>query len=330
VTKKIRCILSLVNYEFELGLYMSIRDFLDIGKIVALTLIAWLFHPRFWRKAAIATSRIGQTDRTKPVCNYILGHKYSESEIAKLSRKRRSYQRELQLQILGLNRPWRSWRPNIRLDGAPHLKRALEGRCGVILWVTETAFSTLVVKMALHNAGYQVCQLSRPGHGFSPSSFGIRFLNPIWTRIENRFIAERILIVGESSADAMATVRARLAANGIVMITVVPLAHKFTEAPFFQDQLQLPTGPIQLAMATGAALLPVFSFAKHNSNFEISIQSPLFPASGPIDTKSIASAYAERLEPFVLNHPDQWTGWHWLAGQIGHAILSDDRSRAGK
>src|SRR5262249_48852472 len=228
---------------------MTLRDIVIIGKIAALTLIAWLVPPRFWRKAAMATTWVGQADRSKSLCKYILGHKYSEPEIARISKRRRGYIRELQLQILGLNGPWRSWRPNIRLDGAIHLRRALEDGHGAILWVTETAFSTLIVKMALCYEGYQACQLSRPGHGFSPSSFGVRLLNPIWTRVENRFIAERILIIGDSSVHAMATLRTRLAANGIVMITVAPLAHKFAEVPFFYDYLQLPTGPIRLAMA---------------------------------------------------------------------------------
>src|SRR5262249_37774984 len=154
---------------------MTLHDLVDIGKIVALTLIAWLVPPRFWRNAAMATTRVGQIDRTKSLCNYILGRKYPETEIARISKRRRGYVRELRLQILGLNGPRRFWRPNIRLDGAIHLRQALEGGRGAILWVTETAFSTLIVKMALHNEGYQACQLSRPGHGFSTSSFGIRF-----------------------------------------------------------------------------------------------------------------------------------------------------------
>jgi len=291
---------------------MTSRDFLDVGKVIALTLIAWLIPPRFWRKAAMATSQIGQTDHSWPLYRRFLAEKYPESEFAKISARRRGYVRELQLQILGLNRPWRSWRPSIQLNGLVHLRKALEGGHGAILWVTETAFSTLIVKMALHNAGYRACQLSRPGHGFSSSSVGVQFLNPLWTRVENRFIAERILIAGESSADAMTALRARLAANGIVSITVAPTAHKFATVPFFHEHLELPTGPIRLSITTGAVLLTVFAYTNHNGGFEVSIQGPLFPNSGQADIEGIAGAYAKRLERFVVEHPDQWTGWHWL------------------
>jgi Bacterial lipid A biosynthesis acyltransferase len=299
---------------------MTIRDVLQLGKLLPLALIAWIFPPGFWRKVAMATSWIGQSDQCGPIYDYILGHKYSKSEIARISAKRHSYIRELKLQIFGLNGPWRSWHPDIRLNGEDYLRRALEGGHGAILWVTETAFSTLIVKMALHTGGYRGCQLSRPGHGFSSSSFGIRFLNPIWTRVENRFIAERVIIIGESGADALTTLRARLAENRIVLITIAPLAHKFAEVPFFQGQLQIPTGPIRLALTTGAALLPVFAFTTDNGGFEVSIEEPIYPTNVDPSFENIAAAYAKRLEPFVLEHPDQWSGWDWLAGRLRQSL----------
>ena len=295
---------------------MNHRDLLQIGKLIGLTFIAWLLPPRFWRKAARATHRVDQPDHCWPAYNHILASKYPESEIVPISTRRHAYTRELKLQILGLNGPWRSWHPDIRLNGTAHLQSALQAGHGAILWVTETAFSTLIVKMALHNAGYHACQLSRPGHGFSKSSFGIRFLNPIWTSVENRYISERVVIDGESAADAMTALHARLAANRIVTITVAPTAHKFAEVPFFHALLKLPTGPIRLAMTTGAVLLPVFAFTKDNGGFEVSIQEPLQPTSGQTDTDSIAAAYAKRLEPFVLEYPDQWAGWDWLTSRM--------------
>jgi len=292
------------------------RDILIFCKIVALTLIAWLLPPRFWRKAAMSTAWIGRNDPCWPAYRHVLGSKYADSEIARISARRRSYTRELQLEILGLNCPWWSWRPDICLKGIDHLQRALANEHGAILWVTETSFSTLIVKMALHNAGYRTCQLSRPGHGFSPFSFGARVFNPIWTGVEDRFIAERILIIGEHSADVMSVLREKLAANRIVSITVVPLARKFAEVPFFQDQLQLPTGPIRLAMATGAALLSVFAVTKGNGEYEVSIEEPLYPTRNHANIECIAATYAERLETFVLEYPDQWSGWHWLQSRI--------------
>ena len=256
-----------------------------------------------------------QVDRYWPAYQHIFAHKYTEFEIALISKRHRGYVRELRLQILGLSRPWPSWRPDIRLIGTIHLREALARGHGAILWVTETAFSTLIVKMALHSAGFRACQLSRPGHGFSTSPFGIRFLNPLWIRIEDRFIAERIIISGEYATEALATVRTRLAANQIVIITVVPEAHKFTEVPFFDAKLQLPTGPIRLARKTGAALIPVFAITTNNNAFEVEIQEPLDLTSDHADESS-AAAYAKRLEAFISQYPDQWDGWRWLMSRM--------------
>ena len=178
---------------------MTVRDALQLCKIFVLTLMAWCVPPQFWRKVAFATGWIGQKDKCWSVYNAILGQTHSKSEIAAISARRHSYSRELKLQILGLNGPWRCWHPDVYLNGEAHLRSALESGRGVILWVLETSFSTLMAKIALHNSGYRACQLSRPGHGFSSTPFGIRFLNPIWTRVEDRYIAERILIVGRDS-----------------------------------------------------------------------------------------------------------------------------------
>ena len=288
---------------------MTNHDFWYAGRLVALTLIAWLAPPRFWRTAARVTCSIGRAARFWPAYQNILANKYCETEIADIAARCRCYERELKIQILGLNGPWRSWRPNIGLSGKNHLQKALERGHGAILWVTHTAFSTLIVKMALHNAGYQAVQLSRPGHGFSSSHFGVRFLNPLWTRVEDRFISERVLIIGETAAEALSVLRARLAANQVIIITVGPDAHKFAQVPFFQAHLMIPTGPIRLARTTGAALLPVFSVAKDNGAFDVTIEEPLDPTCGQAGDEHIAAAYAKQLEDFVLKFPDQWAGW---------------------
>ena len=68
--------------------------------------------------------------------------------------------------------------------------------------------SQLVSKMALHRAGYGLVHLSRSEHGYSSTIFGMRCLNPLRSRIESRYLAERVVIgeiAPESDADAHAT-----------------------------------------------------------------------------------------------------------------------------
>jgi len=289
---------------------MTKRDAMDVVKIAVTTLVAWLVPPSFWRKVAMARTRTARADRSWPVGRYFLEDEH-KAEIDRISARYQSYNKELKLQILGLSGPWRSWRPDIHLNGTIYLRRALERGHGAILWVVDSVFSTLVVKMALHNAGYRACQLSRPTHGFSRSPFGIRFLNPIFTGVENRFIAERILIVADDTTEATRKLRERLAANRIVIIAAIPMAHRYAEVPFLRGHLKLPIGPIRLARTMNAALLPVFAYTKHDGGFEVSIDEALWRDSEEPDTESIAAAYAKRMESFVLEHPDQWTGWEY-------------------
>jgi hypothetical protein len=176
---------------------MNLRNLQEIARVSALTMAAWSLPPVLWRRAAMITCKVGHADRDYDVYQKLLGPSYSAAEILQISHKRRALARETKLQILGLNGPWRSWFPGIRLNGKENLAIAREKGKGAILWVTETAYNDLIAKMALHRFGYRAVQLSRPDHGFSGSSFGMRYLNPLWARVENRFIEERIMITGD-------------------------------------------------------------------------------------------------------------------------------------
>ena len=149
-------------------------------------------------------------------------------------------------------------------------------------------YSTLIFKMALNSAGYRASQLTRPDHGFANSPFGIRFLNPLWTSVEDRFIDERVTIQGDNAGTALAILRDRLAANRVVIITVHSMAHRIVEVPFFQHSIRLPTGPMRLMRETGAALLPAFVFAVDNGRFDVTIESalPSWDKHGAFDTYS--------------------------------------------
>jgi lauroyl/myristoyl acyltransferase len=58
-----------------------------------------------------------------------------------------------------------------------------------------------------------------------------------------------------------------------------------------------------------------------SGGFEVSIEEPLHPTDVPTSVENIAAAYAKRLEPFVLKHPDEWSGWFLThARQIGNTL----------
>jgi hypothetical protein len=122
------------------------------------------------------------------------------------------------LQLLACHRP-DGWRPTTELRGAHNLVSALTTGNGAVLWVANSAFASLVVKMALHDSGFKIHHLSHPRHGFSPTQFGMQWLNPIRTKIEARYLANRaVLPLSNNAGPVLARLVDRLKEGGRLVI----------------------------------------------------------------------------------------------------------------
>jgi lauroyl/myristoyl acyltransferase len=223
---------------------------------------------------------------------------------------------ELRAQILRLYRP-SEWRPEIRVRGSEHLDAALQQGHGAILWASHFVFGGTLIKMALARNGYDLHHLSRPEHGFSKTTFGIRALNPIRCRPEDRMLKERVLIDRENMPDTMRRVREVLDGNGILSITVGAWeGRSLAEIPFLGHRLQIATGAPRLSYDTGAPLLPVTAVSLSGSDvFEVVIDSPLPVPRDSEKLDAVATAMAEygrRLERDVRAYPGQWRAWNKL------------------
>jgi lauroyl/myristoyl acyltransferase len=215
---------------------------------------------------------------------------------------------ETQMQVLALYRPRQHPRLNIRWDGLEHLEAALARKKGAILWESDFVYSSLIAKMALERVGFRLTQLARRGHGrFSYTPFGIRYLNPQWTRIEDRFIRERVIISDERTLQHLGE---RLEDNQVVNITFWKLGRRTVENAFLGGKIRIASGPVHLARISGAPLLPSFTIRGEDGGYDIKIGPPLeIAATGEFDYGGVVGAYLKRLEPLVDQHPDQWLGW---------------------
>ena len=224
------------------------------------------------------------------------------------------------MQILALHRPGQRWRPEIRWHGFANVDAALALGSGAILWVSDFVYSSLITKMAFDQAGVAVSHLSRPNHGFSISPFGIRFLNPLWASIEDRFIAERVLIVDCDAREALKTLRTRLASNHVVSVTVSDTARRRLKVSFFRGAICIATGPPHLSRASRAPLLPVFTLRAEDGVYDV-IVSPALDVDhvGEADYATSIRAYVTMLEARVLTNPDQWNGWFTMKLLAGEA-----------
>jgi lauroyl/myristoyl acyltransferase len=222
-----------------------------------------------------------------------------------------SLQRNIRLNQLYYLASWKpgGWRAEVRLEGREHLDRALAAGHGAILWVAPFVFASLVAKSALHEGGVRVHHLSSAGHGFSSTRLGLAVLNPIRTRIEDRYIVERITIPLDGAVTgAKQAISSCLEANAVVSITLVPRGGRCIEFPFHGGWLRMALGATNFALRTGAALLPVFS-VRTGSCFVITIE-PALPPSADLDReeamRALGRAMANRVAEWVASYPDQF------------------------
>jgi lauroyl/myristoyl acyltransferase len=201
-----------------------------------------------------------------------------------------------------------AWRPEIELVGRAHLDAALATGNGAIVWASHFYFSSLITKMALHREGYPVHHLSRPDHGFSGTRLGVRFLNPVQTSVERRYLATRVVMDPSAPGEALGVLAERLQENGIVSITVRGAARRPIDAPFLAGRYSIAPGAPYLAAKTGAALLPTHTVRLTDGHYRVTLEPPI-DVDGTAAIEAAGQDYARRLEPHVLRDPGQWIDW---------------------
>ncbi len=203
----------------------------------------------------------------------------------------------------------RGWWPCVRLEGGEEIAAALDAGKGAILWVAPFVFSDLITKLALAEAGHRVSHLSRDSHGFSTTRLARRLLNPIQTRIEGRYLAERLVMTDENTIGALRELVARLEANRPVSITLAATGRQSRAVRFLGGQIQIATGAPVLSWQTGARLLPTFTLREADGSFVTRIEPALrLPSELPRDLAidAILGEYVAILEAYVLRSPDQF------------------------
>jgi lauroyl/myristoyl acyltransferase len=217
------------------------------------------------------------------------------------------------MQSLRAWRPAGGWRPSLVLEGEAHLREALAGGKGAILWIAPFVFYSGPTKIALHEKGYTVSHLSSPLHGFSGTHYGIAVLNRIQCIPEDRHIKERIVFDRTAPSTAMRRmVRALKAGEAVSIAAASTEGLETIETPFFGGRLPVAVGAPRLAGLTGAPLLPMFAVRDRDGRFRIVIEPPIaMDPKQSTDRRCIAAAlaYFGRLEPWVRQYPEQWRGW---------------------
>lgn len=310
---------------------LSRHDLAVLMKLPVSTAIAWCLPERWW---GIATDRVadltaavgrpGDGREQRAIAALFAGHPVALSPERILPGYTANVRRD-QLHFMRSHTPW-GWHPRIDLVGREHLDAALAAGRGAILWVVPFVFSYLVAKMALHQAGFAVSHLSRFTHGYSASRFGIRVLNPIRTRIESRYLAERVVIGSDGAVSGpLARLTDRLNANGVISITVGGAGSRPYRCACLNGRLEIARGAPNLMLRTGATLLPVFTVKTAERHFVTTIEPPLEAPEGTERDQipgRVIERLAERLEPYLVRWPDQFN-WRIDLGRALTAAAPD-------
>jgi lauroyl/myristoyl acyltransferase len=295
---------------------IRVHDIALLGALMALAPVAWILPERLWDGFARMAVRLRRRSSGRKQHGAGIQAAFGEldaASISRIERESRSTWVVRQLQFLRSYRP-AGWRPRITMEGHEQIERALARGRGVILWNTAFRFSDLVAKMGMREAGYSITHLSMPEHGGSISKFGIRWINPISVRIEQRYLARRVVIDPAAPKRATEDIKLALEGNGIVSITAIrgasrnPAAIQLLGATF-----ELGLGAPILAYDTGAVLLPVFTLRQPDGSFRILVEDEIaLPTQGSrIDAaQAAAKELGERLEPHIRVAPEQWTWWY--------------------
>ena len=291
----------------------------DLKTIVLLPfgfLVAWCTPERSWSLvgSALARLRRSRVARLREQIRALVGQRRLAIPIDAAALAYLANRPLTKLQTLRLHAPY-GWHPQVRLEGREHVEEALAQGRGAILWIAPFLFASILSKMALHRTGFAISHLSRHDHGFSKSAFGIRFLNPLRTSIEHRYVEPIVIGPDGSVRDPIMALHRRLAQNGLVSIAVGAQGAQVLPAPVFEGAVPVATGVPKLMLRTGASLLPVFAIRMGPSEFVTFVDPPI-RAPGSLPPAAIVSAVIEelgrRLERYIVRWPDQFI-WHDLS-----------------
>jgi lauroyl/myristoyl acyltransferase len=211
---------------------------------------------------------------------------------------------------------------DIALEGAGHLEEAaLHGR-GVVLWSLASC-SRIVTHMVLQREGVDVVLLSGAAHGATApaTALGLRVVAPLRCRVENRFLAERVVIPLSGSLGYMRTLMDRLSNNGCVYIEGERVAaRQNVYADVFGRSVAFAPGAPGLAWKMGSALLPVHVIREGILQYRVVIEEPIERGESLERSDFIARSarqFARRLERHVLAHPSDW---NWEAHTVNQMM----------
>jgi len=229
------------------------------------------------------------------------GDAWSDAEVAAVAK--RSFQH------LGMTLVEALWMPRltgealrrtVRLEGAEHLDRALEGGHGAIL-ISAHYGNWEIMAPRLTDEGYRISTIARDADDPGVN----RILNDI-----RRGAGQQILPRASATRPALACLRR----NEILALLLDQNTLKGgVFVPFFGLPAATAAGPATLALRTGAPLVPIFCTRQPDRSHVARILPPIRPETTgdtPADILRLTTAITAAIETQIRACPEQWLWIH--------------------
>ena len=106
--------------------------------------------------------------------------------------------------------------------------------------------------------------------------------------------------------------RDALVRDEVVMLQAdrVMTGQKGSRVPFLHGHVLLPTGPIKLAVASGAPIVPIFAIRSESGRIRIHIEPHIVVEPSDLQPHPALLRLARTLEAYVRAYPEQWLLFH--------------------
>jgi lauroyl/myristoyl acyltransferase len=276
-----------------------------------LLLISWSQPPRIWQFVSTRISR-GLSAilprRTEREISFLRCLFEGSGRSDRLDEIQLRLQSDKILQLFEYLREMRpgGWSPNISLTGTEHIDQALRKGVGVVLWVVLARSSGLIAKRSLKEAGYSIGHLSRSTHGMSRSYYGRMVLNKIIVNSETKHLSRRLLVDEPENMRSMRLTKELLKSGGILSVSMSGFGKQRVTVKVLGIRVGLATGAPNLALRTGAVLLPVVTRPGEAGVFEVKVEPPIEPPAASNRSDAIchmAAQFARILERELQINP---------------------------
>ncbi len=294
------------------------KDLAHCILLVFVTLISWIVPEKGWKffTAPLAMMQFFVCHKVAQsrihTIRKICGDRIKTPSPRKIEIARMASLFEARLQYMREYRPG-GWKPHFHIHGKKHVEKSLQNGHGAILWIAPFHFNELAVKKGLAQHGFDLTQLSVYWHGISKTRFGLKFLNPIWIKAENKYLHERVVIQPDGQFGYLRTIEKKLRKSALVAISCIPLeGQKAIQQKILNGTFPIAPGAASMALTTKADLLPVFLLQKSPGEFDIIIEAPIdIPPkkNRHIIIDIIIEDFSKLIEGYVIEKPTAFRYW---------------------